>query len=89
MAFDCLSLGHVPHLCIIMNYKNEISSTLTSLGYKAVSPSRTHRLGGILNEEGGSDTGLPNHASSSYFQKSQTGGIPIVTLGYFFPLIAG
>lgn len=88
-AFDCLSLGHLPNPWITMNYKRETSSALTSLGYGAVSPDRTHLLVDILNEKGGSDTGLPSHASSSYFQVSQDGGVPSVTLGYLLPLIAG
>ena len=72
-----------------MNSKRETSSALPLLGYGAVSPGRIHILGDILNEEEGSDPGLPNHAFSSYFQMSQDGGVPIGTLGYLFPLIAG
>lgn len=54
-----------------------------------MSPGRTRLLGDILNEKGGSDTGLPSHASSSYFQVSQDGGVPSVNLGYLLPFISG
>lgn len=73
-----------------MSYKRDTSSPLTSAeGYGAMSPTKTHVLGDTLNWEGGSDAGLPNHASSSYFKESQDGRVLIVTLSYLLPLIAG